>query len=483
MTGRSLLLVGLSALVIALGMTGVLSSLRMAEVVEVFPIPPETLDLPLPPGLAPEAALVSPQATVAPASAPTSTTAGLLSEGVRPATAVLQSGRDGYTGCSDTYIQFYRPTDNFCQSSELYMVTSNKAATLLRFDLTKLPENVMGLNSEAVILEATLELYSVHGNKGVVMGIYLPYAPWDPCTVTWNTPWEKPGADGLSDRESDPRVEGTMERATDWLAFDVTGLVQYWLREPTQNCGMIIKSFDVSVPSHHIFFSSEHPGEAMRPQLTIKYGPALSTDASTSTGTSTAPAVSTSGETPTAGPTFTAAPMQTATPTLILPLSPRVIELHWRNEMDIGGSYPMQVIFRPETAQAFSSSTKSYLLSVYGQLTAPTFDVVPDSLAEQVLEQPQDILSWSWHVAPRILGSQLLSLDLLFSWRPATSAVPAVTRDSGTWYQTKVIRVVRPFRYWTHITLLRNLLLSIGLVCLVGWHVLWRRTRGRSVSD
>jgi hypothetical protein len=481
MTRRSLLMVGLVALVVALAMTGALSILRVGEVVEVLPLPPDTLALPLPAGLAPEVAMVPPPTMVVPASAPTSTAAGLLSEAVRPTTAILQSGRDGYSGCSDTYIQFYRPTDNFCQSPELYLVTSNKAATMLRFDLTKLPENIIGLNSDAVILEATLELYAVQGNKGVVMGIYLPYGPWDPCAVTWNTPWEKPGADGLSDREYDPRVEGTIQQATGWMAFDVTELVQYWLREPAQNYGVVIKSFDVSVPSHHIFFSSDHPGEDVRPKLTIQYEPAAPT----------ATPASTSTEASTAIPASTAAPMQTAMPattpaptaTLILPIPPRVVELHWRSEMNIGGSYPIQVIFRPETAQAISSSTKLYLLSVYAQATAPTFDVVQKSPAEQVLEQPEDILSWSWQVEPRILGSQMLSLDLLFSWRPATSAVPAVTRDSGTWYQTKAIRVVRPFRYWTHITLLRNLLLSIGLVCLVGWHVLRRRTRGRSADD
>jgi hypothetical protein len=506
MMRRSLLLVGLAALVIALAMTGALSMLSVGEMVEVFPLPPETLDLPLPAQFPSQPGMVLPEATVVAASGPTST-AGLLSAAVQPTTAILQAGRDGYTGCSDTYIQFYLPTDNFCESPELYVVTSNKAATLLRFDLTNLPETITGLNSDAVVLEATLDIYAVQGNEGVLMGIYLPYGPWDPCTVTWDTPWESPGADGLSDREHDPRAEGTMQQATGWMTFDVTGLVQYWLREPTQNYGMIIKSFDVSVPSHHIFFSSDHPGEDVRPQLTIKYEPALPTPiptetaasgptptatampASTPTTTHTAIPASTSAETPSAVPTSTAAPLETATPTviplltptLILPLSPRVIELHWQNEMNIGGSYPIQVIFRPETA-AMGGSTQSYLLSVFAQVTAAAFDVVQNTPAEQVLQQPEDTLSWSWQVEPRMVGSQTLSLDLLFSWRPATSTAAGITSDSGTWYQTKVIKVIRPFRYWTHVTVLRNLLLSIATGCLVGWYVLRRRTRGRLVD-
>jgi hypothetical protein len=500
MMRRLLLLVGLVALVMALAMTGVLSILRVDEVMEVFPLPPETLDLPLPAGLAADAS------TVVPSSAPTSTTAGLLSAAGRSSTAILQAGRDGYTGCSDTYIQFYRPTEDYCESPELYVVTSNKAATLLRFDLTKLPENMIGLNSDAVVRQATLELYAVQGNKGVVMGIYLLHLPWDPCTATWNTPWERPGADGLSDREDDPRVEETMKQAMGWTALDVTELVQYWLREPSRNYGMIVKSFDVSIPSHHIFFSCDHPVEDMRPRLTINYQPAVPTPMPTYTAaspptlttmptsepseTSTATSAATSAEMPTAALISTAVPAETGTPaatpvpttTLTLPLSPRAIELHWHNEMDIGGSYPIQVIFRPQTA-ALSGSTKSYLLSVYAQVTAPTFDIVQDSPAEQVLEQPEDTLSWSWQVEPRMVGSQTLSFDLLFSWRPAESAVPAVTKDSGTWYQTKVIKVIRPFRYWTLVTVIRNLLLSIAPVCLMGWYVLRRRARGRPVGD
>jgi hypothetical protein len=470
-------MVGLVALVTALAMTGALSILRVDEVVEVFPLPPDVLDLPLPTGLAPQ--------IVAPASTPAPTVVGSLGETGQPTTAILQSGRDHYSGCSDTYIQFYRPTANYCESPELYLVTSNKAATLLRFDLTELPDSIIGLNSDAVILEATLELYAVQGNKDVVMGIYLPYGPWDPCAVTWNTPWEGPGADGLSDREHDPRVEATAQQATGWMEFNVTGLVQHWLRDPGQNYGMIIKSFDVSAPSHHIFFSSDHPGEDGRPKLTIRYEPALPTPTPTVTPTSTPTPATTA--TPTFTPTTapTAAPTATpaATPTLILPLSPRVVEVHWRNEMDLGGSYPVQVIFRPETAQAMSSLVRLYMLSVHAQVTAPTFDVVENSAAEQMLEQPEDILSWSWQVEPQVVGSQAFSLDLLFDWRPATSGAPVIRAEPGAWYQTKVIKIITPFRYWPQLALLRNLLVSGGLACLVGWYMLRRRTIGRSLGD
>lgn len=484
MVTRSLLIVGLVTLAIALAITGALSILRADEVVEVFPLPPDVLDLPLPEGPALETSLASPEerptvtleaiaAALPEASFPAlpSTGAGQPGEAVQPTTATLQAGLDGYSACSDTYIQFYLPTDNHCASPELYVVTSNKAATLLRFDLTAPPEGVVGLNAAAMVVEAKLELYAVQGNAGVVMGIYLPHGPWDPCAVTWDTPWEKPGADGISDREHEPQVEGITEGAPGWTVFDVTQLVQYWLREPSQNYGVIIKSFDVSSPSHHIFLSSDHPSAENRPKLTIKYEPALPTPTATRSHTAAATAVP--------SPT----PAAVLTPTLIAPLSPRVIEVHWRDEMDMGDSYLIRAIFRPATAQGLGGSTKLYVLGVLAQLTAPTFDVLQQSPPEQLLEQPEETLSWSWQVTPRVAGSQRISLDLIFNWRPATSSAPAARIDPGTWYQTKVIKVVKPFAYWAQVTLLRNILLGAGLLCLVGWQVLRRRTKDKSVDD
>lgn len=470
MTARSLLMVGLVALLVALAITGALSILRADEVVEIFPLPADILDLPLPNEAVPAIATVTPQATAVPTAA---STPGLPGEEMRAAIAILQAGRNGYSGCTDTYIQFYMPTENYCESPELYLATSNKAATLLRFDLTSLPEAVAGLNAGATILEATLQLDTVQGNEGVLMGIYRPQQSWDPCATTWNTPWEQPGADGPSDRESDPWVEATVEQRDGWMAFDVTSLVQSWLRDPAQNHGMIIKSLDVSAPSHHIFHSSDHPDGDTRPKLTIRYEFAVPSAAPTPEPTLTATAIP--SETPAAAPVLT--------PTLVLPISPRVVEIHWRNEMDAGSPYPIQAIFRPETAEGASGPAQVYKLRVRAQVTAPTFDIVENSPAEQILEQPEDALAWTWQVEPWVIGSQTLALDLLFAWTPATSAGPEALLDRGAWYQTKIIKVVQPFPYGRQAILLRNGLLLIGLACIVGWYVLRRRTKDRSVND
>jgi len=466
MMSRLLLMVGFVALVLALAMTGALSLLRVDEVVEVFPLPAEVLDLPLPTEPAPD--------TAAPALTPAPTAAGPTAGREEPTTIVLQAGRDGYEGCSDTYIQLYRPTQNYCASSELSLVTSNKATTLLRFDLTRLPDNVTRLNAGATILQATLELYALQGNKDTVMGIYLPRGVWDPCTLTWNNPWETPGADGPADREQEAWVDIAAKRATGWLEFDVTGLVQRWLNEPTQNLGMILKSLDASAPAHFMFVSSEHPGQEERPRLTIRYEPALP-----------APTGSPRSEPTQANdsvPTITSTSSPAATPTLIVPLSPRVVEIHWRNEMDVGGTYPVRVIFRPETGQA-TSSLSIYLLNVYAQVTAPTFEVVENAPLRQLLEQPEDTLSWSWQVEPRVLGAQTLAVDLLFDWRLASGGSGATMTERGAWYQTKVIRVTSPFRYRSQVVLLRGLLAAMGLVCLMSWGVLKKRTKGRPAGN
>lgn len=479
MNRRLPLLLGLGSLAVALALTGVLSGVRALEVVQVFAVPEDVLQIPVPAGV--DAALV-------PDAAPT---ARLALQAGRPSTVTVQQGLGGYKGCTDTFIQYYLPDTNYCQSHELYAVTGNKAATLIRFDLSALPDSLADLNVDSPILEAKLVFYAVQGNKGAAFGLYLPYKSWDPCAVTWNKPWERPGADGLSDREFDPRVQVQTKAAPGTVEFDVTGLVQYWLREPPNNYGVIIKSLDTSFPSHHIFFSSEHPDQNGRPKLVIKYEPVPPTPTPTTTPTPTQTPTATTTPTPTA--TFTATPTRTRTPTrtatatatrtpiptptLMMPLTPRVVELHWYERMELGQPYVLQAIFRPEGLRGQSGVLKLYMLSVLAQLTGPTFEVVQRSAPEQVLENPEGILSWQWDVRPRVMGEQSLSFDLLFSWKAATGSSPVPKAEPGAWYQTKVVRVVKPFRYLAQLTWLRNALIVVGLLGLLGWYLLRRTTQ------
>jgi len=446
---RLLLLVGIMALATALLLTVLPRFLHAASVVETFPLEPGVLDLPLPTVSASATPTSMPSATPTPSPVQVRTRI--------PSTVVLQQGLDGYQGCVDSYIQIYLPDDNFCQSPELSLGAGNKAALLLRFDLTNPPDKAIGFDSAAIVQEAKLSLYMVQGRAETVIGVYLPRREWDACTVTWNQPWQEAGADGTQDRDVQPCCEVAAERPPTWLEFDVTELVQKWLRDPDSNYGLIIKSFESRWPSQHIFFSSDHPAVNSRPKLTIKYEP------------------STPLRTPvprTATPTAQVEP--TATPGQ--QLAPRVVEVRWPNEMNVGQAYSVTLLFRPAAEQETAvASSLAYKLGVAAHLTAPSFDVVSDSPTEQLLENAQAPLSWSWTITPRIVGSQVISLDLLFAWKPAvgTSALPKV--EPGVWYRTKMVAVREPLISQAQLTILRNLMAVLGLVCIVGAYVVKRR--------
>lgn len=445
---RLLLIVGLAALIVALGLTAVPLISPDGTVVEVFPLDPEVLSLSLPGAALSASPLPPAYASIS-------------------SVAVVQQGLDGYDGCVDTYIQFYMPDDNYCDGHELSLGSTNKAALLLRFDLTELPDTAFGLNAESVVQEATLSLYGIQGTKDTVIGAYMPGREWDPCTVTWNEPWQQAGADGAEDRGAEPLLEVQSPRMPNWIEFQVTELVQNWLSDPATNRGVMIKSFDIRWPSQHIFFSSNHPATTSRPKLTIRYEPVRATR------TPVSPTVA-----PTTEPTVAA----TAEPTTVVPpdqpLGPRVVEIQWYDQMTVGDSHELTVLFRSDTVvESQVGGSSSHALSVAAHLTAPSFDATGDSPTEQVLEDVTSSLSWSWAVTPRMTGSQPVSLDLLFTWRPVVGASTETSAEPGMWYVTKTVEV-DAVTADTMMETVRNALAIVGLLCIAGYYVLrWRELR------
>ncbi|MGC8786234.1 MAG: DNRLRE domain-containing protein [Anaerolineae bacterium] len=466
---RILLVIGLVALAIALLLTVVVFVLRGETIVEVFPLDPDVLELPLPT----EEVAIAHVVEASPTATPTHAAAS------KPAVVTLQQGLNGYQGCTDTYIYHYLPDSNFCGTASLFLVAANKGAILIRFDLTKLPDTVVGLNSESHIHEATLYLYTVQGQANTVIGVYQPRREWDACTVTWNAPWQGPGADGALDRDAEPRVEAKEKEVPGLLEINLIGIIQEWLRDPEHNYGLLLKCFEQQWPSHHVFLSSESASLDTRPKLVIKYEPALPTPTPTQTLTPTPTSTPTSTQIPTTTPTSspTRTLMHTPSPTPLPTISPRVVEVHWRARMDVSTPYSITVIFRPATKSAEIIPADLYVLSVSAQLTAPTFEVVSASPQEQVLADPMGSLSWSWQVTPHIVGLQPLSIDLLFAWKQVGGAAPVAGTEPGVWYQTKVIRVSKPVIPWSRLEMLRNMLIALGLICLAGWYVLRKRER------
>lgn len=483
---RLLLRLSLLAVSLALALT-VVAQLRMPrEVIEVLALPDEVL------GLAVGQLITQPSAE----SAPTTPSPSLPAPTVVPTlvpetqTVVLQQGRDGYLGTTDTFIQFYAQEANYCGSPELFVVTTDKAVAFLRFDLTDQSEAVKGLDAGATVVKATLEVYAVQGNPGVAVGLYLPRSNWDACGITWTKPWQAPGANGATDRDAEPLSVIGSASAPEWLQFDVTGAVSQWLQDPGTNHGLIIKSLEASVPSQHILFGSENEDAERRPRLTIQYSRAQATpeptgaSVSTETPVPTRPAPESTPEVPpTAAPNPTSELVPTLTriaePTAITPGSPRVIEIRWWNPMEVGGTYPVSLVFRPEKQGLSATDSVTYVLAVNARLDAATFDTTTDSTPLQILTDPEAALVWRWTIQPRSTGQRTLELDLDLNWTPAVPGEPPVRTEPGIWQQTRTTRVNAAFAYWPLVRIVRLALMGVALLCWLGWLVLHQRGHQR----
>ena len=451
---RFLLRLSLVALSLALALTVALQARMPREVVEVLALPNEMLGLAVTQPTAQPAAATptAPLPVATPVPAPAS----------EPSTVVLQQDRDGYLGAADTFVQFYGPENNYCAAPELSVVTTDKAVAFLRFDLTALP-------AAARVVTATFEVYALQGNQGVEIGLYLPRRDWDACSITWTKPWEQPGANGAVDRETEPLQAIKTGPAPEWLRFDVTAAAEQWLHDPSSNHGLILKSLEASVPSQHILVSSENADAGRRPRLTIEYTLAppapepLATPLPAETPEAVSP-TSTSPEVP--------APAPIATATAITPGSPRVIELHWWNPMEVGQSYPVSVVFRPEAPGPGAGGYDVYVLGVNAQLGAATMDLASDSAQLQILTDPKSSLVWHWTLQPCSTGERTLDLDLNFGWTPAVPGQPPVRTEPGTWQETRTARVNAAFGYWPLIRVVRLGLMGAGLLLWLGWLVL-----------
>ena len=452
---RTLLILGTLALVISILITVLRLSLSGSAVAEVFPVEPVAWQPPVP--------IVRPTkvATPSPGSQ------------ALPMQVTLQQGVDGYDGCSDTFLEYYRPDDSFCHDPELYLRANNKASVVVRYDLTKLPSNAIGLDNSANILKATLSFFVVQGRKDTVIGLYRLRRYWDACSVTWKAPWAKAGADGPEDRDLAAWSELTTSKAAGWLEWDVTELVQEWLRDPSSNIGLMMKSFELRWPAHLVIFSADHPALGSRPKLTIKYEVRPRTPTPippTPTATALPEPIASPTAVLTAAPTTIPTGLPTATPAPALP--DRVLELRWHPRMNIGNAYGITAVFRTSGAGSkLAPVDLPYELSVAGHLTAPSFSVVDSSETNQVLRDANSGLSWSWTITPRLEGSQPVSLDLLFAW----STADAGGAEPGVWYRTKIALVDRPLATWAQIDMARNLLALFGVACLAGWALLRRR--------
>jgi len=236
-----------------------------------------------------------------------------------PYDIVLQNGRDGYDGCQDTTIDASTPGTAHGAETTLSLrpLPEEKALRiLLRCELTG------HVPADANVKEATLYLFvtAQSGGTRAYPRVYRLVRPWSEASATWNQassghPWGKAGAAATSDRTPNWFSQGWVHKAHLWYRFDVTELVQEWVRSG-RNFGLLLQSFNDGQPLYY-FASSENEIADYRPQLEIIYDvPGAPTPTATPTVQTTLPGGIVATFTPTPPPTVAASPTNTPSPTL-----------------------------------------------------------------------------------------------------------------------------------------------------------------------
>lgn len=196
-----------------------------------------------------------------------------------PATLVFQGGVDGYEGAIDATLDAWSPETAYGDAAELRLAYSRppkvttQMAPVLRFDLALLPR-------EAQVVDAQLKLYLLATAQNDLRGeVHRLLRTWDERTVSWAQPaagetWGAAGAllPGL-DHDARSYALQRLQAGQRWYTFDVTDLVDGWVRDPAANHGLIVlaQAGDSQGNVQARFASREHANSALRPQLLVSY--------------------------------------------------------------------------------------------------------------------------------------------------------------------------------------------------------------------
>jgi len=196
-----------------------------------------------------------------------------------PVTLTFQEGVAGYTGTADTTLYSWEPEQVFGNESPLHLFYSKPPgiltpmAPLLRFDLALLP-------AEANIVHAALKLYMETSPRYDLRAeVHRILRAWNETTATWTVPgtgqtWTEPGAQGMdTDHASLAVATQHITLGQQWYTFDITSLVQSWVKDPGQNYGLILlaQAGDSNANVEALFNSREYADPALRPQLIVSY--------------------------------------------------------------------------------------------------------------------------------------------------------------------------------------------------------------------
>jgi len=232
-------------------------------------------------------------------------------------TVVFQEGVEGYLGVEDTYLdRNAQGTYNYAKST-IDVGLKQVQCGLIKFNLAPIPE-------DATIISATLSLYVDGGSGGsllveaycIVRDNIISEANWNYAMagVRWGEGGcEAPGSDRCTTPEAQQSVQAN--RQTEPYSWDVTGLVQKWVRHEQNNYGLLLRQASIISSSRVQFASSEASTPQRRPKLTIRYVGSAPIYTPTPTPTNTPTDTPTRTPTPTKTNTPTRTPTRTATAT------------------------------------------------------------------------------------------------------------------------------------------------------------------------
>jgi len=216
-----------------------------------------------------------------------------------------------YNGTRDATIKENQPDTNFNTQTTIGIDGDDPGGTgldkwgIIRWDLSKIPAG-------KIVTGAEIGLYIV--DLGESYDMFHMKRDWSETGAAWNiytagTSWQTAGAQGEDDRGW--TVLGcTPSLATGWQTIEMNtdgiALVQSWIEDPGNNCGILIGN---SARTNGLDFSSREVAEAAyRPRLTVCYQ-----DTPPPTPSIT-PTLSPSS-TPTVTPTPSPSPSPSSTPT------------------------------------------------------------------------------------------------------------------------------------------------------------------------
>jgi hypothetical protein len=177
----------------------------------------------------------------------------------------------------DTYINEWRPTDNYGYLETLNIRTGGVESPLIRFDISEaLPE-------KADVSLSYLGIYTVSYRYAMTAKIYRLLRDWVDSQATWQQaangqPWEVAGAKGAQDQAQTPTDEQKLAISSDdgscgdrnatW--FTITKDVNDFVNGNAENYGWVLRG-DAGAQINSVLASSQHRNPDCLPEMYFEY--------------------------------------------------------------------------------------------------------------------------------------------------------------------------------------------------------------------